>query len=75
MNLKKIPPALIPVGIIALTLLILGQISLFRKPLAFKHKWKWFLLLFVDIVGPILYFIIGSKSLDKKYEMQQFDLY
>ncbi|MCL2874497.1 MAG: hypothetical protein FWE29_06180 [Defluviitaleaceae bacterium] len=74
MKLKQLPPALIPLAVLQVILLILGLISLFRKPLAFKYKWKWFLLLFVDIIGPIIYFVFGSKSLDEKFEMQLYDI-
>ena len=66
-----VPLEAIPFVVLQIALLIAGLISLFSKPLAFKDKWMWLPLLFVNIIGPIIYFAVGSKSLDKKYESQQ----
>ena len=71
MNQKQLSPADIFFIMLQITLLVLGLISLFSKPLAFKDKWMWLPLMFVNIIGPIIYFAVGSKSLDRKVECQQ----
>jgi len=65
-NGKPIPAAMIPVAAMQLILFIAGLISILRKPLPLNSKWKWIPLLFVNIIGPVIYFAVGSRSLDKK---------
>jgi len=66
MNKNQFHPAMIPVATLQIILLIAGLISIINKPLPLSSKWKWIPLLFVNIIGPIIYFAVGSKSLDKK---------
>ena len=39
-----------------------------RSPqsLPWGDKWPWLLLLLVNIIGPIIYFVVGSNKLDEK---------
>ena len=64
------PELLIAIGSIAviqLVLLITAIISLMRKRVPQGDKVLWMLLiLLVNIIGPIIYFAIGSSKLDDK---------
>jgi len=64
------PPNIIQIIILAVhfVLMVVGFKNLIRKPLPFRDKWKWMLLLFVDIIGPIIYLTVGSKKLDSKVD-------
>ena len=59
--------AVIPIAIIQLVLFIVALVSILRKNVPANDKMLWVLLIiFVGIIGPILYFTIGSKQLDGK---------
>ena len=64
------PGFLVAIGslaIIQLILLIAAIASLLRKNVPQKDKILWLLLiLLVNIIGPIIYFAIGSSKLDDK---------
>ena len=57
---------LAPVIAIQLILAIALIISVARKSLPWGDKWPWLLLLLVNIIGPIIYFVVGSNKLDEK---------
>jgi len=54
--------------VVQFLLFIVGLISLLSKPLPISMKWKWTPLLFINILGPIIYFAVGSKLLNEKAE-------
>jgi len=56
----------LPFVAIQLILNIAVIVSVARKPLAWSDKWPWLLVIFVNIIGPIIYFVIGSNMLDEK---------
>ncbi|MCL2855094.1 MAG: PLDc N-terminal domain-containing protein [Defluviitaleaceae bacterium] len=59
--------AMIPLAIIQLALFVSALVSCLRKPVAGNEKILWLLLIIlVSIIGPIIYFAIGSKQLDEK---------
>jgi len=58
-------PEAIPFVILQFVLMIAAFISLARKPVPTKSKLPWLPLLFVNIVGPIIYFAIGSGKLSR----------
>ena len=64
------PGLLVAIGslaVIQLVLLIAALVSLIRKKVPQNDKILWFLLiLFVNLIGPIIYFAIGSSKLDEK---------
>jgi len=70
MNNKPSPITII-LSAIQLFLLIAGLVSIINKPLPFRNKWMWIPLLSINIIGPIIYFVIGSPSLDDKAAMLQ----
>jgi len=56
-------PLLIPVAIVQLVLLIVALIDLSKRERTRGPKWVWALvIIFVNIVGPILYFVIGRED-------------
>lgn len=60
--------AAIPLVIIQFALLISALMSLLKKPLSSTDKVIWILVIcLVNIIGPIIYFAVGSQMLDQKY--------
>ncbi|MFK9092959.1 PLD nuclease N-terminal domain-containing protein [Bacillus salipaludis] len=56
-------PIIAPILIIQLILLIVAVIDLVKIEKTNGPKWLWVLiLLFINIIGPILYFVIGRRS-------------
>jgi hypothetical protein len=66
MNLDKLMqfiPYLIPVLIIQLGLMISALVDLVRREQTHGPKWVWALvILFVNYIGPIIYFVAGRKE-------------
>ena len=67
--IKSIWMLLIPVAIVSLILLIAALVSILRKDIpkdrkADKILWIVIVILF-DIIGPVIYFAIGSRKLDE----------
>ena len=57
----------IPLIILQFVLLISALVSVLKKPVAGNEKLIWVLIIvFVNIIGPILYFAVGSSMLDAK---------
>ena len=63
--------ALLPLLLLQLALFLAGLVSIIRKPLPLSMKWKWMPLLLVNTIGPLIYFAVGSRSLDKKAALLQ----
>ena len=54
---------LAPFIIIQLILLITALVDLVKRPKTLGPKWLWaIIIIFINIIGPILYFIIGRKD-------------
>jgi hypothetical protein len=52
-----------PILVIQLILLTTAFISLYKTSATRGPKWMWILIiLFVSIIGPVLYFVIGRKD-------------
>ena len=66
MNLSEIYkyiPFLIPVVVIELALMIAALVDLIRREQTRGPKWVWVLVIvLVNFVGPIVYFVIGRKD-------------
>ncbi|MEH7332218.1 PLD nuclease N-terminal domain-containing protein [Neobacillus drentensis] len=61
--LVQYAPILLPIVIIQLILLIVSIIDLVRIEKTNGPKWLWaIIILFVNIIGPILYFVIGRRN-------------
>jgi ABC-type transport system involved in cytochrome c biogenesis permease component len=63
MTLQKLLPLLIPVVIVQIILLAAALYDWFKQPTLRGPKWVWLLvILFVNIVGPIIYFLAARKE-------------
>lgn len=63
-NLQQYLPFLIPIIVIQLTLAIIALIHVLRHPhYKFGNKPMWIVIvLFLQIIGPILYFVLGRSD-------------
>ena len=62
-ELQQYIPLLIPVVLIQLGLMIAALVDLLRREQTRGPKWAWVLvILFVNMIGPIIYFIAGRKD-------------
>jgi uncharacterized membrane protein (UPF0182 family) len=57
----------IPLAVAQITLMVTALVSISRKNLPAKEKTGWILLVvLVSMIGPIFYFVVGSKELDEE---------
>ncbi len=62
-EIKQYIPFLVPVVIIELSLMISALVDLIRREQTRGPKWAWLLvILFVNFIGPIIYFVAGRKE-------------
>lgn len=62
-QLRELLPLLIPLIAIQLLLMGVALFDLARRPSTRGPKWAWALvILFVNILGPILYFVLGREE-------------
>jgi hypothetical protein len=62
-QIRELIPLLIPLFILQLILLIVALVDLARRPTTRGPKWAWVLvILFVNIIGPIIYFVLGRQE-------------
>ncbi len=62
-TLQNILPLLIPIVIVEIILLVAALSDLIRQPALRGPKWVWVLvILFVNLIGPILYFVLARKE-------------
>ncbi|MFE8695849.1 PLD nuclease N-terminal domain-containing protein [Cytobacillus sp. FJAT-53684] len=62
-NWAVIVPIIAPIILIQLILMLIAIIDLVRNDKTNGPKWLWILLiLFVNIIGPILYFVVGRRN-------------
>jgi hypothetical protein len=63
LQLSNLLPLLIPIVILQLGLVIFAITDLVRRKRTKGPKWVWALvILFVNIFGPIIYFIFGREE-------------
>jgi Phospholipase_D-nuclease N-terminal len=61
--LKQLLPLLIPVLIIQIVLLVFALVDLIKQKATRGPKWVWaVVIIFINILGPILYFVLGRKE-------------
>lgn len=54
---------ILPILILQLILMISALVSCIKTPYTRGPKWLWIILiLFTNLIGPILYFVIGKKD-------------
>lgn len=62
-QLMKLLPLLIPLFLIQLGLMIAALIDLIKREKTKGPKWVWILIVvFVNMIGPIIYFVIGREE-------------
>lgn len=62
-EIKPYLPLLIPILLVQYALVIAAVIDLARREKARGPKWVWVLvILFVNFIGPIIYFVIGRED-------------
>jgi hypothetical protein len=62
-QLIKYLPLLIPIAIIQLALMIFAIVDLLKRQRTKGPKWVWaVVIVFVNFIGPILYFVIGREE-------------
>ena len=62
-ELIKYIPYLIPVVIVQLILLVVALLDLLKREKTRGPKWVWALvILFVNLLGPIIYFVFGRDN-------------
>lgn len=63
LKLHQYLPYLIPVLIIQLILMVSALVDLIRREHTRGPKWVWVLvILFINYIGPIIYFVAGRKE-------------
>ena len=61
--LTKYLSLLIPILVIQLLLIIFALVDLVRRDQTRGPKWMWVLvILFVNMIGPIIYFLVGREE-------------
>jgi Phospholipase_D-nuclease N-terminal len=61
--LRQVLPFLIPILLLQLGLIVVALIDLARRERTRGPKWVWVLvILFVNLIGPILYFVVGREE-------------
>jgi hypothetical protein len=62
-NLTHSLPFIIPIIVIELALTIAALIHIFtHKNYRFGKRWVWVIVSFIQIIGPIVYFIFGRSD-------------
>jgi len=62
-ELAKYIPFLIPIAVVQLILLVVAMLDLLKREKTRGPKWIWVLvILFVNLFGPIIYFLIGRDN-------------
>lgn len=62
-ELIKYIPYLIPVVVVQLILLVVALLDLLKREKTRGPKWVWVLvILFVNLFGPIIYFLFGRDN-------------
>jgi hypothetical protein len=65
LTLKDSLPFLIPLILLQLVLMIVALLDLIRRKRAKGPKWVWALVIvFVNIIGPIVYLLFGREEAD-----------
>lgn len=62
-TIMRLLPLLIPLVLVQLGLMIFALIDLLKHPTLRGPKWVWVLIvIFVNIIGPILYFVLAKRD-------------
>lgn len=62
-QLRQLIPLLVPIILIQLGLIVAALIDLVRRPATRGPRWLWVvIILFINFVGPIVYFVVGREE-------------
>jgi hypothetical protein len=62
-TIREYLPFLIPILILQLILVVAALVDLLRRERTRGPKWVWVLvILFVNLIGPIIYFMLGREE-------------
>ena len=62
-NISSLIPFLIPIVLLQLGLMTFALVDLIRRERAKGPKWVWALvIIFVNLIGPIVYLVIGREE-------------
>lgn len=62
-TLSELIPLLIPVLLIQVGLMLAALLDLAKRPSLRGPKWVWvIIIIFINIIGPITYFLIGRQE-------------
>jgi hypothetical protein len=62
-TIREYLPLLIPIIIIELVLMVAAIVDLIRREKTRGPKWMWvIIILFLNLIGPIVYFIVGRDD-------------
>jgi hypothetical protein len=62
-TIREYLPFLIPILILQLILVAAALVDLLRRERTRGPKWVWLLIiLFVNLIGPIIYFMLGREE-------------
>jgi len=62
-QIREYLPLLIPIILIQLTLMVFALLDIARREKLRGPKWVWVLVvIIVNIVGPIIYFVLGRED-------------
>ncbi len=63
-QLMKYLPLIVPILLLQLVLMISALVDIVRREKTRGPKWLWALIvIFGEMIGPILYFVIGREEL------------
>lgn len=61
--LQKYLPLLIPLFVIQLALMIVALVDIVKREKTRGPKWLWVIIVvFGEMIGPILYFVVGREE-------------
>lgn len=62
-TITRLLPLLIPLVLVQLGLMIFALVDLLKQPTLRGSKWMWLLIVvLVNIIGPILYFVLAKRE-------------
>lgn len=62
-QIRQLLPYLIPILLLQLVLIVVALLDLARRERTRGPKWLWVLIiLFVNLIGPIIYFVVGREE-------------
>jgi hypothetical protein len=63
-DIRPLIPFLVPILLIQLGLVIAALLDLFKREKTRGPKWLWLIIiLFVNLIGPIIYFLVGREDI------------